>query len=687
MNLNDEQIQAVKQIEGPVRIIAGPGSGKTRTIVSKISYILENNYAKPWEILAITFTNKAANEIKERINENEENKFSNVFTYHGWCNYFLRQEYDSIGLDQDFRIIDSSDSQNRIKNIIKDNNIEVDKNDVYAAFDMIAREDLELNELKDSKDSFKNQIYNLWDKYSLNKKVNGELDFNDLIIEVKKLLVSNSEVANRWKNRYKYIFIDEFQDTNNVQFEIIRAITDNDSNLTVVGDPDQNIYSWRGANIELINNFNSWYPSAKTIMLKKNYRSTPEIIESANNLISNNIDRVDSFKVDAIKDTGKEVEIKICDNDGDEAFWVVRKIKELVNDNKARLQDIAIIVRSSFKTRPLEFALNYLNVPYKVIGAMKFFDRMEVKQILKFISFSIKQDDNTLLDVINNPPKKFGPTKVMNTRVNAEEENLTMWEWLVKNKDYQSDSIKFWIEITLEFIENIQLGNDTYNVIEQYINDIGYFDRVYDEENRIENIKEAIKIISSSINNRAKDKTISETINSFINNVSLESASDKSVEDGYVNIVTSHASKGTEFPVVFIFNAIEGHWPSNKSIEEGNLEEERRVMYVAMTRAMNRLYITTSEGYTNYNKYIEQSRFIDESINSSSYNYKELKNNYGPVKDNEFINEINEIGKTIDHKTFGEGEIIDKDSEYITVKFKSGDVVEILMGHPSYRIK
>ncbi len=687
MNLNKEQSQAVEQTEGPVRIIAGPGSGKTRTIVSKIEYILKNDLAKPWEILAITFTNKAANEIKERINLGEGIKFNNVFTYHGWCNYFLRMEFDKAGLNQDFRIIDSSDSETRVKNIIKENSLEVDKNDVLTAFEKIAREELNVKSLASSSDGLKVQISVLWDKYRKNKKANGELDFNDLIIEVKKLLSDNEDLANEWKSKYKYLFIDEFQDTNNVQFEIIRKITDNDSNITVVGDPDQNIYSWRGANIDLINNFNKWFPKATTIMLKKNYRSTPEIVESANNLIRNNIDRVQSFSADPVKDTGRPVEIKYHTDERDEAFWIVREIKQLSNDAKANYQDIAIIVRSSYKTRQLESALNYLGVPYKVIGAMKFFDRMEVKQALKFVSFAARQDDNSLLDIINNPPKKFGPTKVMNAKMHAEAEGLTLWDWIRKEKAIQSQAIQEWIDLTEKFIIDINEANDVSNTIEDYIRNIGYMNRIYDEENRVENIREAIKIISTTIINRPKDKSVKEAITDFVNNVSLESASDKSVEEGVVSIVTSHASKGTEFPVVFIYNVVEGHWPSNKSIEEGNLEEERRVMYVAMTRAMNRLYLTTSDGFNHFNKPVEQSRFIEEFYESNQYNYIDSHSQSKEEPSDEEIDQINEIGKRISHKTLGEGKIIDKNGDYIKVKFDNGDKIEILMGHPSYIVR
>lgn len=686
MDLNEKQIKAVKNTEGPLRIIAGPGSGKTRTIVSKIVYILSEGLAQPHEILAITFTNKAANEIRERVlNENGE-KIRNIFTYHGWCNYFLRVEAEAAGLEKDFTIMDSTDTSNRVGKLIKENNYAIEKSDALTAFDKLAREEISLKQLNNSQHSAHVQIAQLWDKYNINKKTNGQLDFNDLISEVKKLLITNEEVATIWKNKYKYIFIDEFQDTNNVQFEIIKSITDENSNITVVGDPDQNIYSWRGANIDLINNFNNWYPSAETIMLDINYRSTPEIINSSNSLIKNNKNRVSEFIATPFKLSQSPVEIIEKENDGEESFALARRIEGLRNSGY-KYHDIAIIVRSSYKTRLLENAMNYFNVPYKVIGAMRFFERKEVKQTLKFLLFTVKQDDNTLLDIINEPPKKFGPQKILKTRIGADEEKLSMWEYLNQFPEKQNQNINEWVEQTNRLIDAINGGEDAGRALEEYLDDIGYMNRLFDEPNRIENIKETIKLIRSGLKN--KNKSIKENIISFINNSSLTSSSDKSPEEGEVNIVTAHASKGTEFPVVFLFSMVEGHWPSVKGIEDGNIEEERRIAYVAMTRAMDKLFITVSNGWTAFNTPLEQSRFIDELLTTNTYNYIDTNSERPRTPDVEFEEENNSsaiIGERVFHKTFGEGEIIDNDNEFITIRFDDGRVQEIQLGHKSYKV-
>ncbi len=675
INLNENQSKAVNKTSGPLRVIAGPGSGKTRTIVSKIVHILNTGLATPDEILAITFTNKAANEIKERVKRDGGDSMRNIFTYHGWCNYFLRIEHEALGMDNNFTIIDASDSKNRINNLIKENEFTIDKNDAVEAFEKISREELKVKELIESEHSAHVQIANLWEKYSNLKRTNGQLDFNDLIIEVKKILVNNESIAERWKNKYKYIFIDEFQDTNNVQFEIIRSITDRDSNITVVGDPDQNIYSWRGANIDLINSFDVWYPEAETIMLDTNYRSTPQIINASNNLISNNKNRVQEFSSIPNKDFGSNVQFIEEETDINEAFSVARRIQVLM-ERGTNLQDIAIIVRMSYKTRLIEMALNNLNIPYRVIGAMRFFDRAEVKQTLKFLLFAAKQDNLTLLDIINEPPKKFGPKKVQLTKAMADEEKLTMWEFLKKEKDSQSEIMRDWIQETENMIHRIQSGDPSHVVLEEYLDNIGYINRLFDEPNRIENIKEVLKIINASLSGK-DDKTISQKIVDFYNYSMLASSSDKSTEQGEVNIITAHASKGTEFPFVFLFSFMEGHWPSSRAIENGEFEEERRVAYVAATRAMEQLIITTCEGYGDWRSTATPSRFIDEMMNSNSVSNPS-------VGSNKLRTENNDMGDEIIHNTFGRGVIINIDGKFMTVEFEDGRVQDILVGHKSY---
>ncbi len=682
LDLNDNQLKAVEKTEGPLRIVAGPGSGKTRTIVSKIVHILDKGLAKPEEILAITFTNKAANEIRERVQVENGSGVKNIYTYHGWCHLFLRIEAEAMGLPSDFTIMDQSDSTSMIKKLIDQSEAQIEKDDVIAAFEKISREEITVKQLAASEHSAHSQIAVLWDKYVNEKKVNGKLDFNDLISEVKNLVTTNEYIRTKWSGRYKYIFVDEFQDTNNIQFEIIRALTNENSNLTVVGDPDQNIYSWRGANIDLINNFNQWYPNAETIFLDTNYRSTPEIVKASNSLIIHNENRVNEFSSNPFKDMGRPVEIIQKEDERDESFDLARRIQKL-KDEGYNYEDIAIIVRMSYKTRGIESALNYMHIPYRVIGAMKFFDRAEVKLVLKFLLFVAKQDNMSLLDIVNNPPKKFGPKKVQVTMAKADEEGMTMWNWMRTHKDEIGSVMSDWVEQTERMIEAIISGDDVKAVMLEYLDDIGYLNRLFDEPNRQENIKEALNIASESLRMNKKPNVI-ERIIDFYNDSLLASASDKETESGEVNIVTSHASKGTEFKVVFLYSFVEGHWPSTKAAEAGEIEEERRVAYVAMTRAMDRLYITLSNGWTPYGTEIEQSRFLDELLDVDKYNYSdEVKMSF--TNEDTITTIEHKIDDSIFHNTFGEGVVVGIEGDFIVVEFLDGRIQEILIGHKSYR--
>lgn len=685
MNLNENQLKAVNKVEGPLRIIAGPGSGKTRTIVSKIVHILKEGLAKPEEILAISFTNKAANEIKDRVISSGGGQMRNIYTYHGWCNLFLRIEADALGFGGDFTIIDASDSKNRVKNLINELDYNIETNDALGMFEKIAREDVSLKELLVSKKSAHNQIASLYERYVNDKRTNGQLDFNDLILEVKNLLTTNQYIKEKWSSRYKYIFIDEFQDTNNIQFEIVKALTNENSNLTVVGDPDQNIYSWRGANIDIINNFEKWYPTAETIFLDVNYRSTPEIIKASNSLIQNNVDRVTEFSSVPNKKYGTNVNFLEGESEADEAWTLGRKI-DSHRRNGVNLKDIAIIVRLTYKTRLLESALNNLNIPYRVIGAMKFFDRAEVKQTLKFLLFSVKQNDAALLEVINNPPKKFGPKKVQTVRAAADENNQTMWEYLKSNRESQSSTIQDWIADTEKFIEKVYVSNDIGDALEEYVHNIGYINKLFDEENRKENIKETIRLVRNALKKQDEFKTIAERIVDFYNSAVLSSAADKTIEEGEVNIITAHASKGTEFPFVFLYNFVEGHWPSTKAIENSEFEEERRVAYVAATRAMDHLTITYNSGYESYGsmRSIDPSRFIDELTGFTSYGNDKQSDGLSFAQDNQ-NNSTYEVGDRIYHKSFGEGVVKYIDDDIIGVDFTDGRSQDLLMGHKSYK--
>lgn len=682
-NLNENQQKAVYKVKGPLRIIAGPGSGKTKTIISKISYLLENGLAKPNEILTITFTNKAANEIKKRVLEECKIQPINIFTYHGWCHYFLRKEAKEIELNENFIILDSTDSRNMITKILKNGADEftIEKKEALNYIEKIAREEILDVSDKNFKIEWEQDIKKIWNKYCDEKKINGQFDFNDLLTEVRNVLKSNEKLCTKWKNKYKYLFVDEFQDTNNIQFEIIRLITNNDSNITIVGDPDQNIYSWRGANINLINNFSKWYPSTETIMLNLNYRSTPEIVKVSNSLISHNRNRYHEFNGKAVKENNFEIETLELQKEDDEGWETTKRILLLFKEGYS-YKDIAIIVRSSYKTRGLEVAMNHNKIPYKIIGAKKFFERSEIKQVLKFMFFISQQNDQLLLEIINDPPKKFGPKKIQKTQLESEKLNISIWEYLKKNIDEQPVKIAKWIDYTKKIIEKVSKikGNDFSFIFDEYLEEIDYKNSSNLEDNKIKNVNEFIKIINDRFTN-VPNKNLLTEIKIFYNDAILSSSSDEE-ENENVTILTAHAAKGTEFPIVFIYSFNEGHLPSRKVIEENKeLEEERRVAYVAITRAMERLILIFSNGINYYGKLVEESRFLKELFDEKTYNKVDINE----IKANN-LNTNSKIGSKILHKTFGIGEIIGQEDDVINVKFENGMKQEILLGHKSYKI-
>ena len=337
-------------------------------------------------------------------------------------------------------------------------------------------------------------------------------------------------------------------------------------------------------------------------------------------MIKNNKNRVTEFFSSPVKRNGRRVEVLREESEINEAFTVARKINDFIERRFCHFHDIAIIVRSSYKTRVMETALNNQNIPYRVIGAMKFFDREEVKQTLKFLLFGVKQSNAILLDVINNPPKKFGPKKVQDLEIKSSEANLSMWDYLNEHKEKQGAEIQNFIESSNKMITAIKKGQEPSYVLEEFLDEINYLKRMFGEPNRANNIKETISMLRATL---SKDQSvpINERIIEFINRSVLSASADKSSAEGEVNIITAHASKGTEFPVVILFSMNEGHMPSTRSIENNEIEEERRIAYVAMTRAMELLVITNSDGYTSYGKELVPSRFIHEIFSTNNYNY------------------------------------------------------------------
>ncbi len=695
--LNKKQQDAVLAVEGPVRIIAGPGSGKTRTIIAKIAYLLENNLAKPYEILVITFTNKAANEVKERLNDVLGEKPLNVYTYHGWAARLLRIEAENLGINKDYRIIDISDRNKLVKKSLT----ELEKSNVSIA-DLELKEvtkrfddySLDPNLIKEDKvkSTYFNKITFLYKKYLQDKKHLNALDFNDLLLEVHHALKKYPDLRKKYQEKYKYIFIDEFQDTNNLQYDIIKYISTVNSNITVVGDPDQNIYSWRGANIDIILNFNHYYKNTRTFILNTNYRSTPEIIKLSNNLINHNKNRI-AFDNFPTKINGTPITIITGDSKEEEAWKVVQEIQRLRNDKQIAYHDVAIIYRSNYVSLPFENQLLKHQIPYILVGGFKFFERKEVKDSLNYLHFLCKKDLWSLLEIINMPARGIGVVTLSKLQIAAANQNQNLWEYLSNPDTKLPASLVIFVNIFKKFMKIKLTSKTVANVLRELLVEIGLLAHYDQIEGKSDNIYSLLEQLKTAFN---KKESFEDQIINFFNNVALFSSTDKNSRKDHVTLITGHAAKGTEFKVVFFVGLNEGIIPSKWVETIKNLEEERRIAYVAITRAKDFLYLSYASGTLNYPPFaaLNKSRFLIEldslkmqKIAPSSMKKKSAFSfaNIGPYNEN--TNNVI-VGDIIYHKNFGEGVVVSADDEFITVAFhREYGVKEILKGHSAYVIK
>ncbi len=695
MKLNEQQLEAVNAIKGPIRIIAGPGSGKTRTLISKTQHLIENYNINPNRILIITFTNKAANEIKNRINDSIGINVRNVFTFHGLGAFFLRTEAERIGLDSDYTIIDQADQERLIKEQIADYSVENPKSssltpkEVIGAFDDFKNN---VDIFDENNPHFEEMIKDLYSKYSKSKQNQNLFDFNDLLINFANGLKEYSNVRENWKNKFDYIFVDEFQDTNDIQYEIIKNLTDKDSNITVVGDPDQNIYSWRGAKIKIILDFDKDYENVKTIILNNNYRSTDEILKLANRLIVNNKDRI-NFKNVTNKKAKIVPKVFIGQNRFDEAEKVTNEIVRLKRDENVDFDQIAIIYRNNFISREFESSLMKRGINYILIGGFKFFDRKEVKETINYLRFMMKGDNFSFKQIINVPTRGIGIKTLEKFERDAIENNKTIWQHLSINKEdiKLQPKVKNFIETTQKYVELLsktELSDQFVEIFWSYLEEIGFIE-LYRKEEKVENVIGFLEQVKFRIN--GEEEITKRELLDYFNYLVLLSSGDKEGINHHITLITAHASKGTEFPYVFFVGFNEGTIPSNRSIEDGGIEEERRVAYVGVTRAMENLYISFSEDYDYSGKLRIPSRFlnemglnsIQESIgNSDTFDIEvELPIPKGFSEENDYV----EVGDKIFHKKFGEGVVISSSDEFANVAFsKKIGLKEIMLGHNSW---
>lgn len=624
--LNPKQYEAVVNTEGPCLVIAGAGSGKTKVLTHKIAYIIEQKKALPWNILAITFTNKAANEMKERIASlvGEVAKDIWMGTFHSICVRILRRFIDRIGFDSSFIIFDTSDQRSLIKTCIKeiglDDKLFTDRS-VLSEISNAKNQMLEPDQYtaKSHGDFRKEKMALVYELYQKRLKENNAIDFDDIINYTIKILMDNPDVLDYYSDKFHYVLVDEYQDTNKSQFTLVTLLASKYGNITVVGDNDQGIYSFRGADISNILNFEKDFPGTKIIKLEQNYRCTQNILNAANAVIKNNEVKYKK-ELWTQNDKGKLPHLHQAGNEYDEGTFIVDQINHLKREEYYHNSDFAILYRMNTQSRAIEDILRRENIPYRIIGGLKFYERKEIKDIISYLRLIQNPLDNlSLKRIINEPKRGIGKTSLDKIELLANEQGISMYE-IIKNADqYGLNRVFLNSREFINTIEELRNKKDDLSVSElitQTLTKSGYTKALEQEnnieaENRIQNLEEFLTV-AIEYEKESAENTLSE----FLEGITLSSDIDNLEEsDDTVTLMTLHSAKGLEFPVVFLVGMEEGIFPGYKSISEpSELEEERRLCYVGITRAKEYLYLTCSKqrtifGSTSFNPI---SRFLTE---------------------------------------------------------------------------
>lgn len=608
--LNDKQKKAVLATEGPCLIIAGAGSGKTKVLTHKIAYLIKEKNILPWNILAITFTNKAANEMKTRTETLLENTTNDIWigTFHSICVRILRKFIDRIGYDTSFIIFDTSDQKSLVKDCLKTLNIDdklfTDRSVMYeisnAKNEMLEPGDYINRTYGDFRKETIGKVYELYQK---RLKENNALDFDDIINLTIKILMQEPDVLEYYSNKFKYILVDEYQDTNKAQFTLITLLAATHGNITVVGDNDQGIYSFRGADISNILNFEKDFLGTKIIKLEQNYRCTKSILNVANAVIKNNPTKYKK-ELWTENEEGTLVTGYRADNEYDEARYVVNQIGHLKYQEKFNYSDFTVLYRMNAQSRSIEEILNREGIPYKIIGGLKFYERKEIKDAIAYLRLIHNQNDNmSLRRIINEPKRGIGKTSLDKVQELSEQIEKPMYEIIKNASEYELNRVYLNSREFVEQIESLIAKKDRMPVselIKLTLNITGYMKALENEntieaESRIENLEELLTVAMEF-----EKETAENTLAEFLEGITLASDSDEVDENqDKVTLMTLHSAKGLEFPVVFLVGMEEGIFPGYKSIqEEAGLEEERRLCYVGMTRAKQRLFLTCSRTRT-----------------------------------------------------------------------------------------
>ena len=698
--LNERQKEAVLATEGPVLVLAGAGSGKTTVLVNRIAYMISEKHIRPWNILAITFTNKAAREMKDRIERllGDTAKDMWIGTFHSVCVRILRSCIDLLGYSRDFVIYDTADTKTVMKECLRELDIDEKSFPVRNVLSIISNAKNDLMDAATFENVYKSDyrmsiIAKIYYRYQTKLRKNNAVDFDDIILNTVKILSENPDVLSKYQDKFQYILVDEYQDTNNSQYLLINLLAQANRNLCVVGDDDQSIYKFRGANIGNILNFEDDYSDVQKITLDQNYRSTQNILDAANSVISNNKGRMGKSLWTSNGD-GNKVFVYTGTNEYDEARYIARQIKKHF-DEQGSFSDCAILYRTNAQSRVIEEMLMRESVPYKVLSGLRFYDRKEIKDIIAYLRVVYNpNDDVSLARIINEPKRKIGNATLEKARNIAREKETSLYDVISHADDYPEfkTAIKKLLGFS-EIIKSLIKLKDTVTIEDltgRILNDTGYMPALVMEDTtesktRIENLGEFISVITEFEKNEETGNTLGE----FLENISLVSDIDgyDENEDSAV-LMTIHSAKGLEFPIVFLSGLEEGLFPGMRSMEsDDDIEEERRLCYVAITRAKEQLYITKTISRTIHGKTMPTtaSRFFKEipveyledkttlqpkvakvmqdlGVRNASAPKKEvyMTKGFGSSVKSSGSTDYSKFkaGDTIEHRTFGRGEIL-----------------------------
>lgn len=687
--LNDRQKEAVLYGDGPLLILAGAGSGKTSVLTKRVAYLIKERNVSPKNIVAITFTNKAAKEMKERIIKEvgKEGYDIQISTFHSFGLRIIKENYEKLGYEKNFTIIDSDDSLTVVKKILKEMGIDSTrfnpkfiKNQISSCKNEMVTPEKYKNLVNDELSDI---TYKVYKKYQDTLLRNNSLDFDDLLIKPIELFNKYKEVLENYQELFKYVFIDEYQDTNEAQYILSKMISAKYKNICVVGDDAQSIYSWRGANFKNILNFEKDYKNAKVILLEQNYRSTKTILNAANSVIKNNINKKDK-NLWTDNSLGEKIKYVRTNDEKDEASYVTREIRNLVN-NGVSLDDIAVLYRTNAQSRTIEEGFLNSNIPYKIVGSFAFYSRKEIKDLLAYLKLIYNtKDDVSLMRIINYPKRKIGAKTIENLSMDAVLNGTSMFDVISSGKELEFK------KLILEMKEKSEVLSLT-ETIDMVLDKSGIKSELESEHTleadiRLENLNEF-----KSITKTFEEESGIASLEDFLNEVSLVSDVNDQKNDNSpkVTLMTIHAVKGLEYKYVFVIGMEENIFPHVNSCEEdGGIEEERRLCYVAITRAKEKLYLVNALRRMLYGKTSVNmpSRFINE-IDKDLIDAPEKKMVNMKFNKKEAFNDDNGLktGDNVIHDIYGPGVVVNVDKSIATIAFKGQGIKKLMKNHKSIK--